>query len=311
MIEVIEIDGGRGLARRRLFTRHWFYLAPGDERAINYLENALGRTRFTCARVARARFVEVKGQRFPGGRNRLRATRRPMEPSRSSAFGQCCRCYRAVRSACHSSPAPSCLRYNEERRPRSLGNSPYITRAPEALCHTIRSSSRRATSFSLMWETPFSRASKAPPMPTAFLGYQSGRFRKQMENGSLLDGGMLNRIILYVTAMMEMKSSMGVIVAAPTAGGLRRAAGAPASARPAAMGLSLDETTKAHACGRHDWRPSSPLMPPLLPKWGGIARPSAGPDRAWAAAALVNAGQGQRGRGRYLPHRWPCRTSSG
>ena len=37
-------------------------------------------------------------------------------------------------------------------------------------------------------------------------------------NGRLLDGGMLNRMILYVTAMMEVKSSMGVIVAAPTAG---------------------------------------------------------------------------------------------
>ncbi|NTV82885.1 MAG: hypothetical protein HGA23_01115 [Bacteroidales bacterium] len=39
-----------------------------------------------------------------------------------------------------------------------------------------------------------------------------------MQNHRLLDGGMLNQIILYVTAMMEMKSSMGVIVAAPTAG---------------------------------------------------------------------------------------------
>jgi len=29
---------------------------------------------------------------------------------------------------------------------------------------------------------------------------------------------MLNRIILYVSALMEVKSSLGVIVAAPTAG---------------------------------------------------------------------------------------------
>ena len=36
--------------------------------------------------------------------------------------------------------------------------------------------------------------------------------------GRLLDGGALNRIILNVTALMEVKSSMGVIVAAPTAG---------------------------------------------------------------------------------------------
>jgi L-serine dehydratase len=50
------------------------------------------------------------------------------------------------------------------------------------------------------------------------LGHQSGRFAEQMKNGRLLDGGALNRIVLYVTAMMEVKSSMGVIVAAPTAG---------------------------------------------------------------------------------------------
>ncbi|HND55833.1 MAG TPA: L-serine ammonia-lyase, iron-sulfur-dependent, subunit alpha, partial [Pirellulaceae bacterium] len=50
------------------------------------------------------------------------------------------------------------------------------------------------------------------------LGHQSGRFLELMKRGALLDGGALNRIVLYVTAMMEVKSSMGVIVAAPTAG---------------------------------------------------------------------------------------------
>jgi len=50
------------------------------------------------------------------------------------------------------------------------------------------------------------------------LGQQSGRFLERMNRGELLDGGALNRIVLYVTAMMEVKSSMGVIVAAPTAG---------------------------------------------------------------------------------------------
>ncbi|MBX7207644.1 MAG: L-serine ammonia-lyase, iron-sulfur-dependent, subunit alpha [Verrucomicrobiaceae bacterium] len=50
------------------------------------------------------------------------------------------------------------------------------------------------------------------------LHHQSGRFAEMMNAGRLLDGGTLNRIILYVTALMEVKSSMGVIVAAPTAG---------------------------------------------------------------------------------------------
>ena len=50
------------------------------------------------------------------------------------------------------------------------------------------------------------------------LGFQSGGFAEAMKAGQLIDGGVLNRIVLYTTALMEVKSSMGVIVAAPTAG---------------------------------------------------------------------------------------------
>ena len=76
------------------------------------------------------------------------------------------------------------------------------------------------------------------------LGHQSGQFQTQMQSGRLLDGGMLNQMILNVTALMEVKSSMGVIVAAPTAGAC---AGLPGATIGAArkMGLSTEET--AHA----------------------------------------------------------------
>ncbi|MDW3191672.1 MAG: L-serine ammonia-lyase, iron-sulfur-dependent, subunit alpha [Cytophagales bacterium] len=47
---------------------------------------------------------------------------------------------------------------------------------------------------------------------------QSPGFKDKMEANQLLDGGMLNTIVLFTTAMMEVKSSMGVFVAAPTAG---------------------------------------------------------------------------------------------
>jgi L-serine dehydratase len=50
------------------------------------------------------------------------------------------------------------------------------------------------------------------------LGHQSGSFNATMEAQKLLDGGMLNQMVLFVSAMMEVKSAMGVIVAAPTAG---------------------------------------------------------------------------------------------
>ena len=50
------------------------------------------------------------------------------------------------------------------------------------------------------------------------LHFQCGKFKDEMDSGRLLDAGMLNRMVLYVTALMEVKSSMGIIVAAPTAG---------------------------------------------------------------------------------------------
>jgi L-serine dehydratase len=50
------------------------------------------------------------------------------------------------------------------------------------------------------------------------LGPQARGFSRHMERGTLLDGGILNRAILYVTALMEAKSALKTIVAAPTAG---------------------------------------------------------------------------------------------
>lgn len=76
------------------------------------------------------------------------------------------------------------------------------------------------------------------------LGSQSPSFKKHMEGTRLLDAGMLNRMILYVTATMEVKSSFGVIVAAPTAGSCGVLPGAILGAATA-MGLSDDDSTKA------------------------------------------------------------------
>ena len=76
------------------------------------------------------------------------------------------------------------------------------------------------------------------------LGNQSGKFLERMNRGELLDAGNLNRIILYVTAMMEVKSSMGVIVAAPTAGAC---AALPGAVIGMAECMGCDETEMAKA----------------------------------------------------------------
>jgi L-serine dehydratase len=76
------------------------------------------------------------------------------------------------------------------------------------------------------------------------LGHQSGEFLEQMNRNRLLEAGVLNRMILFVTAMMEAKSAMRVIVAAPTAGSCGALPGACLGAA-AAMGLSRDDMTRA------------------------------------------------------------------
>lgn len=76
------------------------------------------------------------------------------------------------------------------------------------------------------------------------LGYQSGFFKTQMQKKRLLNAGILNQMILYISAMMETKSSMGVIVAAPTAGACGAIAGALIGAATA-MKLSTSEITRS------------------------------------------------------------------
>lgn len=67
---------------------------------------------------------------------------------------------------------------------------------------------------------------------------QAPDFRHSMEEGALVGDDVLNRIIMNVTAIMEVKSSMGVIVAAPTAG----SCGAlPGAVMAVADALALDE----------------------------------------------------------------------
>jgi L-serine dehydratase len=80
------------------------------------------------------------------------------------------------------------------------------------------------------------------------LGHQCGEFLARMEAGRLLDQGMLNRMVLYVTALMEVKSAMGVIVAAPTAGACGAFPGACMAAADA-MGLSDEDAAKAMLAG--------------------------------------------------------------
>jgi L-serine dehydratase len=76
------------------------------------------------------------------------------------------------------------------------------------------------------------------------LGSQSLQFQEQLSNNRLIGGNANNLIIMYVSAMMEVKSSMGVIVAAPTAGSCGALPGAIIGTAQS-LNLPEDEVVKA------------------------------------------------------------------
>ncbi len=123
------------------------------------------------------------------------------------------------------------------------------------------------------------------------LPHQSGRFQEMMNAGRLLDGGALNRIILYVTALMEVKSSMGVIVAAPTAGACAALPGA-VIATAEALGKTEEQMAEAMlAAGlvgvfiAHRWTFAAEV---------GGCQAEGGSAASMAAAALVTLAGGTR-----------------
>lgn len=73
---------------------------------------------------------------------------------------------------------------------------------------------------------------------------QSPGFAEAEKEGRLIPADINNRIISYVSALMEMKSSMGIIVAAPTAGSCGAMPGAVLAIADA---LGADETDRARA----------------------------------------------------------------
>jgi L-serine dehydratase len=77
---------------------------------------------------------------------------------------------------------------------------------------------------------------------------QSVNYNEQMKSGKLPGGDLLNRTILYVTALMEQKSSMGIVVAAPTAGSCGAFPGVCIAAKHV-LGSTEDEISQAMLVG--------------------------------------------------------------
>lgn len=75
------------------------------------------------------------------------------------------------------------------------------------------------------------------------LGPQAHKIEEGIQKGCLIPGDVLNQVIKFITAIMEVKSSMGVIVAAPTAGSCGCLPGTVLGVGKT-MGMSREEITK-------------------------------------------------------------------
>jgi len=240
MIEVIEIDGV-GVSMTGDYYETLIYLDSGGDEVLEYLSRNVDADDVLFLTGAGTQFIEIKAQRFLEERivSELHSeyeiqgikTLSPVLPVLSRQGLEV--------------PFITCeqmLKYNAGRGLELWELAVHYERARGNMPHDEVFQKMQAI-VRIMQESILTGI-EGTEYADRILGYQSGSFLAQMENKRLLDGGILNQMILYVTAMMEMKSSMGVIVAAPTAGACGGLPGACIGAA-SAMGLSLDDMTKA------------------------------------------------------------------
>ncbi|GAA0740748.1 L-serine ammonia-lyase, iron-sulfur-dependent, subunit alpha [Clostridium oceanicum] len=96
----------------------------------------------------------------------------------------------------------------------------------------------------LLMKSSIEEGLKGTKYENRILGSQSHMIEKSEKEGKLIKSDVLNSMIECITSMMEVKSSMGVIVAAPTAGSCGGLPGTIIGATKA-LGLTIDDATKA------------------------------------------------------------------
>ncbi len=240
MMEIVEIDGIE-VSMAGDYFETLLYLNADDEAIVKYLRENIEADEILLLRGADTRVIEIKAQNFLEDRliSALHAqydikhlkTIPPVLPVMSRKK--------------ISVPFITCeemLQYNADKNLALWELAVHYESARGNMSHELVWQ-RMAKIVRLMQKSILDGIA-GTKYADRILGHQSGLFQTRMANRQLLDGGMLNQMILCVTAMMEVKSSMGVIVAAPTAGAC---AGLPGACIGAAtsLGLSVDEMTRA------------------------------------------------------------------
>jgi L-serine dehydratase len=240
MIEVIELDGSLISIAGDYFVT-LIYLLENDHAIENYLKNEVVADDIIFHESQGNPYVEVKAQKFLEekvlsglhSKYKVRSIRQinPVLPvlSHQNTAGPFITC-------------EEMLQYNQDKDLALWELAVHYESARGNISHELVVNKMREIVRIL--DTSIQQGIRGTKYADRILGHQSGQFLAQMEKRRLLDSGILNQIILYVTAMMEVKSSMGVIVASPTAGACGGLPGACIGAA-SAIGLTLEETTRA------------------------------------------------------------------
>jgi len=240
MIEVIEIDGVR-LSMAGDYYETLIHVNSNGAGLLQKLKERFEADAMLLLEGGGNQIIEIKAQAFPDEKilsdliaaGRIRSVKRisPVLPVLSHSNIQV--------------PFITCqemLRYNQGKDLALWELAVHYESARGSLTHD--QVMEKMMEIVRILQTSIMEGMRGTTYADRILGHQSGKFKTLMDQGRLLEGGMLNRMILYVTAMMEVKSSMGVIVAAPTAGACGGLPGACLGAANA-MGSSEDEMTQA------------------------------------------------------------------
>jgi len=244
IIEVIEIDGAKVCMAGDYFET-LIYFEPDADGLAAYLKEHIQADEIHIARGEAAQFVQIKSQNFLDeetiselqAKFEIQAIKqiRPVLPISSRQNIEV--------------PFITCeemLTYNQDKNLDLWELAVHYERARGAISDD--QVMRKMADITDIMKKAIDSGLAGTEYRDRILGYQSGNFQVQMEKRHLIDGEVLNRIILYITALMETKSAMGLIVAAPTAGACGGLPGACIGAADA-LGLREDDITRAMLAG--------------------------------------------------------------
>ncbi len=238
MIEVIEIDGAK-VSMAGDFYETLIY-CTNEEIVINYIHAVLQPEEISVHH-GDISFIELKGRNFP--ENRLLQEMITLEGV--SLIRMLSPVLPVLSRNSLEVPFITCgemLDYNENKN-MSLANLAITYEMARGNLTREEVLDKMRNIITIM-RSAVNTGLKGTVYADRLLGAQSVRFKQQMDEKKLVTSDLMNRIIMYVSAIMEVKSSMGVIVAAPTAGSCGALPGAILGAADA-MGLTEEDTVLA------------------------------------------------------------------